>query len=364
VPPDLEDISPVSVPAVIGDGVLDAEPLRHGQANAATGGIWRVRGPIGTAIFKVARRPAATDPPKAFPTSDEPTHWNYWRREALAYQSGLAGAAYVEAGITAPTLLEAEPRRDGGFELWLADVGGTGGFEWPVPRLARFARELGAAQARWAGGVPATPWLSRRWLTQYIAEAPNWVGPVEPGAWDHPNLAPWPAPVRTRLRELWAGRDRILAVAEAAERTLCHLDVWPANLADDAGTSVLLDWSFVGEGAVGEDLANLIVDSFTDGLMDMALLPELAEAAVDDYLAGLRDGGWAGSDDAVRTTVQACGAAKYSWFGPAMAVRAARSDLGRSAYRQDTSAAEAIRRLTPLVTLLADWARRTWPSAA
>ncbi len=38
-------------------------------------------------------------------------------------------------------------RADGGVELWLADVGGTAGWEWPVPRLARFAYELGVAQA-------------------------------------------------------------------------------------------------------------------------------------------------------------------------------------------------------------------------
>ncbi len=358
MPQNVHDIGPVSPPPAIGDAVLDAEPLRHGQANAATAGIWRVRGPAGTAILKVARRPSAAGPPKAFPTSDEPTHWNYWQREALAYQSGLAATAYAGAGITAPTLLQASPRPDGGVELWLADVGGTGGFDWPVLRLARFARELGAAQARWVGRVPATAWLSRRWLAQYAAQTPGWVGPVEPTVWDDPVLAPWPEPVRTRLRQLWAGRDRILAVAEAAERTLCHLDVWPANLADDAGTSVLLDWAFAGEGAVGEDLANLVIDAFTDGLMDVALLPELAEAAVDGYLAGLRDGGWAGSSDAVRAAIHACGAAKYSWFGPAMAARAARDDLGRSSYRQDTSATEAIARLTPLVTLIADWAGR------
>jgi hypothetical protein len=356
VPQNADQISPVSLPAAVGDVVLDAEPLRHGQANAATGGIWRVRGPAGTAILKIARRPAATDPPKAWPTSDEPAHWNYWRREALAYTSGLAATAYAAAGITAPALLETGTRPDGSIELWLAEVGGTGGFDWPVPRLARFARELGAAQAGWAGRVPDLPWLSRRWLAHYLAQVPSWFGPVDPAVWDHPNLAPWPGPVRTRLRELWAGRHRILAVAEAAERTLCHLDVWPANLADDAGASVLLDWSFTGEGALGEDLANLIIDSFTDGLMDIARLPELAETAMDGYLAGLRDGGWTGSPDAVRTAVHASGAAKYSWFGPAMAARAAAGDLGRSSYRQDTSPAAAIRRLTPLVTLITDWA--------
>jgi hypothetical protein len=82
----------------------------------------------------------------------------------------------------------------------------------------------------------------------------------------------------------------------------------------------------------------------------------VAETVIDGYLAGLHEGGWTGSDDAVRTAIHACGAAKYSWFGPAMAVRAARDDLGRSSYRQDTSAAAAIARLTPLVTLIADWA--------
>jgi hypothetical protein len=79
----------------------------------------------------------------AFGTSNEPDHWNYWRREALAYQTGLAATVYASAGIVAPDLLEANPRADGAIELWLADVAGTAGWDWPVPRLARFAYELG-----------------------------------------------------------------------------------------------------------------------------------------------------------------------------------------------------------------------------
>ena len=114
MPQNIEDISPVHVPAAIGDAVLTAEPLRHGQANAATGGIWRVRGPDGTAILKVARYPAETEASKAFRTSNEPTHWNYWRREACAYQTGLAATAYAAAGISAPALLAADPRQPGG----------------------------------------------------------------------------------------------------------------------------------------------------------------------------------------------------------------------------------------------------------
>jgi hypothetical protein len=336
VPLDAGDGTVVTIsglPGVLGDRPLAAEPLRHGLANAATNGIWRVRGTAGSAVLKVARLPTAADPPKAWRTSDDPAHWNYWRREALAYQTHLAATVYADAGITAPALIQT------------------------TTRLARFAYELGAAQARWAGRLPDTPWLSRRWLAQYQAEA---VGPmvvIEAADWEHPSIAGWPAPVRRQLRQLWADRDRMVAITEAAERTLCHLDVWPANLVDDAGTSVLLDWSFTGAGALGEDAANLIVDSFTDGLMDPALLPELAASAIDGYISGLRDGGWSGSADSVRTAIAACGAAKYSWFAPAFIGRAIRDDLGPRSYGQDASAAVAVRRLTGLVTLIADWAQ-------
>jgi hypothetical protein len=344
------------LPRALGQIVLPAEPLRHGLANAATSGIWRVRGTAGTAILKVARLPTAADPPKAWPTSDDPAHWNYWRREALAYETGLAATAYADAGITAPAVLETRTRADGGVEVWLADAGGAEGFGWPVRRLARFAYELGAAQARWSGRVPDTPWLSRRWLAQYLAAGMGPLITIDAADWDHPNVAAWPGQARRRLAQLWTDRDSLVAITESAERTLCHLDVWPANLVDDAGTSVLLDWSFTGDGAVGEDVANLIVDSFTDGLMDVALLPELAERATDGYIHGLRDGGWSGSADSVRTAIAACGAAKYSWFAPAYITRAIRDELSPASYGQDTSAAEAVSRLTGLITLLAEWA--------
>jgi hypothetical protein len=350
-----------SLPAAVGDAVIAAEPLRYGQGNAATGGIWRVRGPAGSAVLKLARPPAgsAHAPPPAWPTSEDPAHWNYWRREFLAYQTGLAAAAYAAGGIAAPALLAASSRTDGQLEVWLADVDGPSGFGWPVPRLARFAHELGVAQARWAERVPDTPWLSSGWLAQYLTEGPIRSVRLEPAYWDHPSVAVWPAAVRDQLRRLWADRDRALAATTIIERTLCHLDVWPANLVDDAGTSVLLDWSFTGDGAIGEDVANLIVDSVADGLMDAALLPEIADAATEAYLTGLRDGGWPGPPDRVRSAIAACGVAKYCWLAPAFIGRAVHDNLGPRSYGQDPSAAAAIQRLTPVVTLLAAWTAAT-----
>jgi hypothetical protein len=309
-----------------------------------------------SAVLKLATPPAPETADAMWPTSDEPAHWNYWRRESLAYETGLAATAY-RGEITAPEVLQVSPRPDGKVELWLANVGGAGGFDWPVRRLARFAYELGAGQGRWAGRVPDTPWLSRRWLAQYLAAGPSRFVRIDAADWDHPHVAAaWPAELRRRLRRLWADRDRLLAAAEAGERTLCHLDVWPANLIDGNGASVLLDWAFTGEGAVGEDIANLIVDSFADGLMDVSLLPELAESVTDRYLEGLRDGGWSGSDDAVRSAIAACGAAKYSWLGPARVGSAARDDLERASYARDTDAVSRLQRLTDVVALIVGWA--------
>jgi hypothetical protein len=97
---DVRDGTTVTVsglPAAVGDSVLAVEPLRHGLADAATGGIWLVRGPAGSAMFKVARIPNPTEPPKTWRTGDDPAQWNYWRWEFLAYETGLAGAAYAEA---------------------------------------------------------------------------------------------------------------------------------------------------------------------------------------------------------------------------------------------------------------------------
>jgi hypothetical protein len=355
---DQEVVECRAVPNTVGE-VAAVEPLVHNLANAAVRGIWRVRGSRGSAVLKIARPPAAA-PGGTFSwqTSDEPTHFNYWRREVFAYETGLAATVYADAGITAPALIAADARADGGVELWLADVGGPAGFQWPVPRLARFAHELGAAQARWIGRVPDTAWLSRNWLSQYLAFGPiRTVNHVSAADWDHLGVAEWPAEVRFQLLRLWAEWDHALAAAQAAERTLCHLDVWPANLLDGGGGSVLLDWAFCGDGAVGEDVANLIIDSCTDGLMDAALLPEIAESATDGYISGLRDGGWAGDEDTVRRSIAVCGAAKYCWFGPAVLQKAVSGDVGASSYSTDTSAQEKVVRLKGLVTLIARWAQ-------
>ncbi len=166
-------------------------------------------GPLGSAVLKISSPPV--DGHVGFwPTSDDPSHWNYWRREALAYTSGLTATAYAGTGITTADLLESTVRPDGLVEFWLADVSGTDGFSWSVPRIARFAYELGTGQARWVGRVPGTDWLSRQWLAQYLVEGPSLSVRIQDNFWDHPRVTGWRASVRERrLGWLWPNRERI-----------------------------------------------------------------------------------------------------------------------------------------------------------
>jgi Phosphotransferase enzyme family len=345
-------------PAVVGvlgdDGAaLGVRALTHNAGNQATGGIWRVQGPAGRAVVKLATADGGGD--RAWATSDHGHHWNYWRREVLAYRSGFAHSVYADAGLGAPGMLAVVEPRPGVVALWLEDVAGLPGAGWPVARLADFAERLGRAQAGWAGRPPPHPWLSRRWLRQYVASKPI----TEPVAWDHPRAAAvWPAEVRAGLQRLWERRAELLALAEALPQTTCHLDVWPMNLIARGGAGqeiVLVDWAFAGAGAVGEDIGNLIPDSVADGLIEPALLPEISEAVTGGYLAGLRAGGWRGRDAEVRRAIAVTGAAKYCWLAPRMLQGLA--DGGRRGFYDRRGDGQVLAGRLGMLALVASWGR-------
>ncbi|MFI6262899.1 phosphotransferase family protein [Micromonospora sp. NPDC051006] len=249
-----------------------------------------------------------------------------------------------------------DERPDGTVALWLGEATGRPGTTCSPVDLGEVAGRLGAGHARWLGdpsnwvwpGGGRTPdWLARDWLRDYTLGRPV----PEPVPWEHPvAVAAWPAPMRAGLRRIWERRYEVVAATDGLPRTLCHHDCWPMNLVFPDAGPVLLDWSGVGPGPVGEDAANLVLDTFFDGLVDVGLLPEVAATVVDRYAAGLR-----GRVDPATVTraVQLTGVAKYVWLAPLMLTRLGGA-TGQTYDRRDEAGIMAGRR--PVLELLVRWA--------
>ena len=238
--------------------------------------------------------------------------------------------------------------------MWLEDVRARPATSWPVARYGIAARHLGQMQGAFASGhdLPDSDWLSRDWLRSYLLQRDGDLGLLD-GAeiWEHPLLR-WrfPQPPTERLRTMRRDQPRFLAALDALPRTLCHLDLHPANLFGDDDSTTAIDWSFVGIGTIGEDAGNLVPDAVLDFHLEPAQLDDLYETVADGYAGGLRDAGWQGPDSSVRLGMAATIAAKYAWIAPAMlrAVSEDRAELNRRAI------AESLRWWAPTVAFLLD----------
>jgi hypothetical protein len=287
-------------------------PLDHNPLNGVTGGLWR----SGGAVHKLlTRRP---DAPAHWAASTEPRHWNYWRREALVHESRLP----ARLGLGAPDVLAIERRPDG-IELVFEDVEGRHGAQLVIADIAAAAADLGRAQGGpglvdGPGYVGDAPWLSRGFLADYSGSRPtDWALLADDAAWAQPLVARhFDADLRAGLVRLHDCRGELLAVLAGLPRVIAHLDAWPANLIRrPSGEVVFLDWGFAGDGALGEDVGNLVPDSVFDRHVPVERLEELAAACEAAYLDGLHAAGWDGDERLVALGIRAA-AVKYDWLAP------------------------------------------------
>ena len=156
-------------------------------------------------------------------------------------------------------------------------------------------------------------------------------------------------PLRTRVASLWASRDDLLAIVDTALRTVVHCDLWPANLiAADDGTTVAVDWSQIGIGAVGQDLDQLTLDPVWMQVRPDTDPETLENTVIPAYLAGLGAAGLVVDEAELRAWYAAAAAVHYV---PMMAMYAASlANLGRIDELE-------IRHARPIEAITADKAR-------
>ena len=323
--------------------------LRHNPLNAVTANVERVTYADGrTAVRKELRRPADSSGPWA--ASTDPRHWNYWRRELEVYRDDELREQLADAGLVLPAA-QTEDQRDGAV-LLMEDIDGTPGTHFSLAEHAALARACGRWQARPA---PERPWTSIGFLRDYSTtrDVP-WHLMTDDAAWQQPLIREtWPA----GLREAWTGllvhRDALLDLVASLPRARCHLDFWVSNVIQrPSGELALFDWSFLGDGALGEDIGNYIPDAVFDLFWPVERLPELAETCIANYLDGLHEAGWRGDSDDVRLAVMASGV-KYAWLLPGLLGRA--SEPAHNAYHRQVDSRYLFHQRGQALLYLADW---------
>ncbi|MGZ4611157.1 MAG: hypothetical protein ACXV2H_12935 [Actinomycetes bacterium] len=324
------------------------------RIHSVTGGVVRVRGDAEgvpfTLIVKKTRQGTDADPDALWVSGAHEAHRNYWKREWLAYASGLLGR--LPGRLRAPRLLHATEPADTEAWLWLEDVAGLAGPAWRPQHYARAARDLGTTQGAFAAGtarLPDDPWLSRSWLEEWVRTTLRWWPLVDDDdAWRDPRLAPLGA-LRSRARGVWAQRDELLEVVRQAPRTLVHLDLWPTNVVLGLdGRAVAFDWSSVGLGSLSQDLDQLTLDPVWMQVLPDADLGLLERAVVPAYAWGVREAGYDATDAQVRRWYAAAAGVRYT------SVLATQADLAA-----DPDRVESLERRwgRPFEALVADRAR-------
>ncbi len=206
-------------------------------------------------------------PPSRWASRPDPGDPYYWRREQLAYASGLLEPFGV------PRLRAMVERQDGSVALWLDDGGDPPA--WTPELLGHAARRLGFAQARASFDAP---WLGRGFLREYLA-----------------------------LHAVTSG-EATLARLDAMPATLCHNDMHPANVLE---SGLVIDWAYCGIGAPGLDAGVLAADGLADEAFPVEEAEAVAAAVWDGYLAGL---GGAFDEDDVRFAFVNGTALRLSWL--------------------------------------------------
>ena len=174
MPPDPK-LPPAELAAVFGaaadgNGRVSVEQVYEPVASASAG-IWRVTCGDQSAILKLIAHSDAGHP--NWRSGQDPTHWYYWRREVLAYETGLLES--MRGGLRSPACHLVAGRDDGSVALWLEDLRSTPAPEWSLGRYGIAARHLGRMQGAYLTGLPVPDheWLSRGWMRSYLLQQVN-----------------------------------------------------------------------------------------------------------------------------------------------------------------------------------------------
>lgn len=320
-------------------------------------------------VLKVIQRIDLGEAGKGF--VENPGDWNYWKREGMVYQSGILDG-WRGGMVPVKCYAAAEPTPTNVW-IWLEEIREPDRLRWAIGRHLMAARHFGEFNGAHAGYRPSAShdrWLCRRFLRQWTRTLLRW-GLAQLARdttiWAHPYLRlALPPGTERRLQGLVTDSDAFCGLLEQQPWTLSHQDPHWSNLFSihaDGGQerTTVLDWSFLGIAAIGEDLGTQIGGNLSNLNVESAQARVYYEAAFEAYLEGLRQAGWQGDVRRVRFACATAACLRWAgyqvmWLGGCIQAKAngKTSGIDDLARKQGLSIEETLRRWGLAISFLFD----------
>ncbi len=273
------------------------DQIGGGVGNPVSAGIYRVQGVASerssktpwSVILKVIQSPENVGE-MDMGGGEDPTHWNYWKREPLVYRSGVLNN--LPQGLAAPVCYAVEELPGNMAHLWLEEIRDMYNGAWTLQRYSLGSRHLGRLNGMYStkSSYSEYPWLgkgtNRQWLQMLFSDDLRW---------DHPlMLRRYPEPDTNPFIQLVLQNERFLGKLDFLPVTLSHGDTYPTNFMSriDRGgreQTVALDWAFLGLQPLGDDLGQFVFGAISN--LNSVSGADIVNTLFEAYVQGLRDEG-------------------------------------------------------------------------
>ncbi|WP_313636872.1 phosphotransferase [Paenibacillus sp. FSL K6-0276] len=273
------------------------EDLDYKTPNFTTAGIFHLQGLVlinhqqlpWSIILKIIK-PDSVE-------KDDPEHHNYWRREALVFESNILDE--LPCSIQTPKCYLVEEQADGTIWLWMERIKGE--YAHSKKQFDFIAEQLGRFNGAYLMGkkIPDEKWICRSWLKSWTTSsrmyAPNpevYINQLhreqEPSVWA------W-------FQDFTNQIDSNLISLNSIPRVLAHQDLSQMNmLLTQNGGLVLIDWQFMSISGLGEDLGKMFGVNMSLGVIPIHRYEEYKESLFKAYIKGLKDTEWHGDEQLAR----------------------------------------------------------------
>lgn len=300
----------------------DCTAIGPGNGNFVTGGVYRISGIMeaedGTQrswsfVLKVVN---------ADPKRNDPAHYNYWRREIMAYDSGYLQS--LPAILRVPTCYAIEEQDDGSVWMWLEDVGQESR-RWEKRDYEHAADKLGEFQAGYLVGqpLPDLQWINRQWMRSWLRECYVFRYVPDDRQKELFLADSRVAAILDKFNRLEKSADDWLTALERLPRTFAHQDFYEQNMilqpnGPSEGPLILFDWQFASISGIGEDLGRFLGLAISRGQVPVEAFDTYRELLFSSYLQGMRRAGWEGDESLPRFGYLAAFALRSIWEVPKM----------------------------------------------